>query len=400
MPNSIIIKFLILNVLILGLVHAGCRQLDSREIPEEVRHIENLTYYPSDEEPLYNIELIRENAFGDTDNLFFSNMSSVVADDQDRVYISDFQENRVVVFQSDASFFTSFGQTGSGPGETLQAVSLFIRSDNLYVYDSAESRINVYSIFSDSLAVPEYSHTVNITGEVWNRVAEPRDLPPSLYAVRSDGSFLIRARTTPQVFRESREAQGSIHYHVLNPEDRTVSEAIFRQQMQRHIVTEWFTLPLPFFGKELMTMSSDDRIFSARSNLLLIKEYNPVGQYQRSSYYAFDNAPLYREDAINSLGEIKQLQYAIQNIQIPDSWPALHALMTDDEERLWLATIVANKQIYEWWIVHSDGGLLARFDWPREKPIEFVKNGYLYTRETDQMDIESIVKYRIEMERR
>jgi hypothetical protein len=49
-------------------------------------------------------------------------------------------------------------------------------------------------------------------------------------------------------------------------------------------------------------------------------------------------------------------------------------------------------------VLQETGEVIARFEWPRDEPIEVVNNGYLYTRETDEMDVASIVRYRIEME--
>ncbi|MCC5906914.1 MAG: hypothetical protein JJU13_11940 [Balneolaceae bacterium] len=43
--------------------------------------------------------------------------------------------------------------------------------------------------------------------------------------------------------------------------------------------------------------------------------------------------------------------------------------------------------------------LITWFEWPRDEPIEIIKNGYLYTRETDEeTGLQQVVRYRIVME--
>lgn len=71
----------------------------------------------------------------------------------------------------------------------------------------------------------------------------------------------------------------------------------------------------------------------------------------------------------------------------------------DDEDRLWVSTIIDSNEVYEWWVLKNTGAVITQFEWPRGKPIEVVNNGYLYTRETDEETrIQEIVRYRIEMD--
>lgn len=43
--------------------------------------------------------------------------------------------------------------------------------------------------------------------------------------------------------------------------------------------------------------------------------------------------------------------------------------------------------------------LIAKFEWPRDEPIEVVNNGKMYTRQTDdETGLQQVVRYGIEME--
>ncbi|TYP95563.1 hypothetical protein LX73_0872 [Fodinibius salinus] len=52
-----------------------------------------------------------------------------------------------------------------------------------------------------------------------------------------------------------------------------------------------------------------------------------------------------------------------------------------------------------WWVLKPTGELIARFNWPRSKPIQLMKGDYIYTRETqEEIGQQQIVKYRFVME--
>jgi hypothetical protein len=388
------------NTLILFLIlHAGCLSGDHSKIPEQINNLDNLTVYPADAEPVYSITLEREKSFGDTDEVHFGIISSIAVDIHDRVYIADFDVNKVYIFLPGGSYLANAGQTGRGPGETLQTVKIMIRTNRLYVYDHSQRLIHVYTLpAAGAQTAPEFSHTIHLTGEHWNRVSEPDFLSPSLHSVRSDGSFLVNARTSPQIYRNDPDARGMIRYHLLDREGENVSGIIFEQRMPGHIITEWFIIPPPFYGRGLMAVSGNDRIFSAWSDEFLIKVHDPDGEYLRSFYWPVERKTLNREDAINSVEEIEQLQNAIRDMALPETWPAIEDMLIDDENRLWVSTIVEDFDIYEWWVLEETGELITRFEWPRDEPIEVVRNGYMYTRQTDEdTGLQQVVRYRIEL---
>lgn len=82
----------------------------------------------------------------------------------------------------------------------------------------------------------------------------------------------------------------------------------------------------------------------------------------------------------------------------PSTWPAINAMTVDDKSRIWVSTITDSKDSYQWWVVSDEGKLLVRFRWPRSRSIELVKDGSVYTRETDEeTGVTQIVRYGISM---
>uniref|UniRef100_UPI0035663D94 hypothetical protein n=1 Tax=Rhodohalobacter sp. TaxID=1974210 RepID=UPI0035663D94 len=74
-------------------------------------------------------------------------------------------------------------------------------------------------------------------------------------------------------------------------------------------------------------------------------------------------------------------------------------LVVDNENRIWVSTIVEDFDIYEWWVLENTGEVITKFDWPRDEPIEVIKNGYVYTRQIEEeTGLQQVVKYRIAFE--
>jgi hypothetical protein len=73
-------------------------------------------------------------------------------------------------------------------------------------------------------------------------------------------------------------------------------------------------------------------------------------------------------------------------------------MIIDNENILLVSTIVENFDVFESWVLEESGEVITRFEKPRNEPIEVVNNGYMYTCETDEMGVASIVRYRIDMD--
>ena len=66
--------------------------------------------------------------------------------DDQKVYVSDFDSNRISVFLPNGQFFNSFGKKGSGPGKLKSPLGIAFGPDSkLYVVDSGNNRIVVFS---------------------------------------------------------------------------------------------------------------------------------------------------------------------------------------------------------------------------------------------------------------
>ena len=73
-------------------------------------------------------------------------------------------------------------------------------------------------------------------------------------------------------------------------------------------------------------------------------------------------------------------------------------MLIDANNHLWVSTIVEDFDVYECLVLEETGELITKFEWPRDEPIEIIKNGKMYTRQTDkETGLEQVVRYGIEI---
>ena len=74
-------------------------------------------------------------------------------DENGHVYVADTGNKRIVVFDTEGTFITEFGEVGFGDGQFDEPSGLALDSDgNLYVADTWNQRIQVFSPDINGLA--------------------------------------------------------------------------------------------------------------------------------------------------------------------------------------------------------------------------------------------------------
>ncbi len=396
-------------LILLFLILTKCSRHKTNELPERFKKLADLTTYPLTAQPIYKIKLKRGISYGSKKGIFITvggpSENVVRIDKKGRVFIPDRQQNTIHVFAPDGRYVTHIGREGRGPGEFLRMFTVRIGWDHLYVFDDKLKRITAFSL--DSLAL---TYTVNLEQKNWEDIKELRNSAPTGYFfVGKNGDLLMQFAPVlsddPRDWTKSETRRDNqCRYYLMDNKGRIISGEILEQREQRWTIDTFrgmrVAFKLPVYGKPLLVMSGNGDIFSAWSEDFLIKKYNPNGQYLHSFYYPFKKSILVRNNLIKryDFGFDSPQLHTIHNLDLPTTWPALNSMKIDDQNRLWISTIVPDQKVYQWWVLNQKGKLLARFTWPRDKPIEVIKNGYLYTMEKNKKNgMEQIVRYRIMM---
>jgi|AntRauTorcE11897_2_1112592.scaffolds.fasta_scaffold09350_3 hypothetical protein len=198
-----------------------------------------------------------------------------------------------------------------------------------------------------------------------------------------------------------------VRYYLMDSEGKITSDMIDELKDTRNItaVVDGYHLfnirALPFLQQPLISISDKGNIFTANSDEPLIKMYEDNGDYLKSFYFPTEMMSINRDEIIDIFSEEdEQNKNLLLHAELPEKWPALSSIVIDDENNLWISTISDNEDLlHEWLVLEDTGELIANFEWPHDEPIEVVKNGKMYTRQTDEeTGLQRVVRYRIEIE--
>jgi hypothetical protein len=382
----------------------GCFAPQSDPISEQFRELENLTVYSSNAAPDATISFQKDTVYGDTDEVLFGSIGEVAVDDLERVFITDAANMVIYAFEPNGRLIRRLGRDGRGPWEFSSYIQLQIRNNRLYAFDPAPNRVTVFTL--DNLA----GEKTILLGS--NR-REHQDLIGALPSinelhVRNDSTFVVRfiADNYVEVIKwQNFERKGFLY--PLDTTGKIASGKLleFTHAMHTHFPFRNAILGLhlePFFGSAFTVLSSDNRIHFVEPDYFLIRSYHQNGVYQHAFYYSLEKIPITRplsQDFAIQIGIPELLTDDINSMELPETWPVLTDMKIDDHDRFWIAITVGNMKVYEWWVLKENGELITKFEWPRDEPIEVVKNGYMYTRQTDEeTGLQQIVRYRIELE--
>lgn len=367
--------------------------------------------------PIDEIQFEREITYGSTDEVVVGVMGPFAVDEKNRVFIADRDQTNIHVFDPKGNYLTSLGRKGEGPGEftaVSQRTGMTIHSNRLYVTDLTDMQFyfphRVHVFMLEELT---FFRTIDLLAG--NReVFEELDgyYSKRLYP-RDDGTFLVSYHRLPNEYQDEKSF---IHYVVQDSSGMIVTGPVLKQKDKTNLVYEVTNTSFPyvaihafpFYGKSLLAVTDNDYLYAANNTEeFKIDGYTPYGEHVRSFRHDFENRPLDRDELLDHyekteymarLGDRVALNMIREADNLPETWPALNDLLIDDENRLWLSTIVDDDEIYEWWVLETSGVVITKFEWPRNEPIEAVNNGYMYTRETDEeTELQSIVRYRVEM---
>lgn len=381
----------------------------SNSVPEHLTSMENLAVLSLDQVRPHNVILIQEQTFGDTEDVFMGRVKEIAVDEQERVFIAESGEGRadaIYAFNPDGSFITKVGREGDGPGEFRHIRGMQVLKDRLYIYDGRQW-IHIFEL--DLLT---FSHSIALNQDnIRNIKGLNGTFPGRGFFVRNDDTFLVNYRQA--IPTDGSEEDRYLLYYLRDSDGKFLPNSTFRQKEidffdPKREPAPGVPLPftMPYTRSPLIEVSDDGHMYSVWTEDFLIKVFDPYGEYVRALYFPYEKSKLSYRDAID-MTESVEFRRVLRNAELPDTWPAVHSVLLDDYDRLWVSTITDDEHNYHWWILDEVGNLIGSFIWPGERrkrsvlsiEPQKVKKDAFYTREIDdKTGVHVVVRYRIEIE--
>ena len=163
MNSKKLMPFLVLLVIFFICLAFSCKQ-QSTEWKGTIEEDNGVAIVMNPKEPIYSEEVFsieEELSIGvaeGPEEYMFSQIRSVVVDEQERIYVLDSKEKHIKVFDSDGVYVTTVGRKGQGPGELAGPRNLCITNQNqIMVPDVTNLRITFFSLegeYSNNIGTP------------------------------------------------------------------------------------------------------------------------------------------------------------------------------------------------------------------------------------------------------
>lgn len=417
--NFMLFKSIVLVLLFVGFT--SCTFQDEVSIPENLKDLQNLVVIQQDSSPESSIKFIRDLVIDDsdaTDSWYHSTsggfafggsdfFAGLEVDDTGKIFVGDNYEKVIHVFDSTGTYLQRIGGEGRGPGEFEGIFDIKIESDQLFAFDYFQFRSTFFSL--DSLDLNEVRKVYT------NRTPDREELvgrPAQLVSLISDDLFIVGYKNEMKnanygTERYNLDQEILVRYYVVDREGKIRSEMIDELKDVENITAvvdgnHLFNLsPVPFLQQPMISISHEDYIYTANSEEPLIKIHDLSGDYLKAFYIPMEKKSIDRDELINLFAEDdEENTNLLLHAELPEKWPALSSIVTDDENNLWVSTIPDNDSLHEWLVIDDTGKLITTFRWPGNRSIEKIKGGYLYARETDETTgQQQVVRYRIEVKK-
>jgi len=366
---------------------SACSVTPDRELPGEVKKLDNVTIHERNANPISSITLTKTVAFKNSEEITFGQLNAIDVDDSGNVYIVENSNGNegIYVFDSEGTYKNKIGRSGKGPGEFQALFDIEVFGDQIFTLDGTLLRIQVFSSETHNLI-----HEANLDPGQWDYSGERTMTFPNKFHVLNDNTIL-------GAFNHYTFDIDTWSYYHLDMNGNVSSERLLTHDYIKHLKTGDGSRTFfdPFGGRGVMAISTDNKIYTAWSEEILFKVYDPDGTYLRAFYHPFDNSNLSSNEALNFYDN-EPFKNALRNEGIPDNWRAFEHFIIDDENNLWISTITDDGEVYEWWIMDPYGKLKAKFKWPQRKEIKKIKNGFAYVFETEEeTGLQDVIKYRI-----
>ena len=296
--------------------------------------------------------------------------------------------------------------------------TMITQFNRLYVTDLADmTNTFPFRLHTFSLDDLSFSKTIDLLAENKSTFDELNGHYSKNILPLKNGTFLVSYHRSPNEYQEQ---DSFIHYVIQNSSGIIIDGPILRQKDRKQLSTEIKSVyrgrindyiaitSFPFFGKSILEVSADDTIFAVNhTEEFKIDVYSIETDLVRTIVHDFNNVPFNEDDVIDryqrtnykeELGEGAVVKMIEEVEQLPTHWPAIQEMLIGSDNRLWVSTIVEDFDVYEWWVLEESGELITTFEWPRDEPIEVIKNGKMYTRQTDEeTGLQQVVRYGIEI---
>lgn len=323
----------------------------------------------------------------------FASIRDVAVGPEGTVYVLEFSDRTVRVFDSSGGHVRTMGGRGQGPGELQNPRGLALAPDGtIWVFDDGLDAVLALAPDGTELSrhpLPRSGISGTPLGLFWDGMfRDDGVLTQTVYhndpVPREMGLFEIRSRSWVLTFTPSTGALDSLYVgdDPLRPYRYRYEGADGRGGTVFGVT--------PFDPRRLITFDRDGRLWTALSTSYRIVGVSPTGD----SLVLQAESSEVPASADERAGWEEMLERAGLEVELPARTHVMSQLFADDERRLWVQRHTASEEASHFDVFAPDGSMLGSVRLPGRlasgQPT--VRGGYLYAVVFDELLVPSVVR--------
>jgi len=330
------------------------------------------------------------------DPYMFSWIVDLAVDENGQMYVSEYGDREIRVFDSEGRFQNRFGRAGQGPGE----------------FHSGSYEIQPVSALHDGrVVVQDHPHSLEVFGPDGGYETSI-DLTPLSLTTRTPGRaffpirWLSRSGQLIIPWRESRIQEGTAIRFLITDESLSNLQWLSGRLVYTDSYTEGSrSIALPFTGNVVWTITGESVLVQAKSDSYRLIYYDLTRDRWLHAILNIEPEPvtseevrLYKDQRLSRMSDAQRarMEPLYNRATFPKVKPFFSHLMGDDEKRLWVARdvetyLLGTPDTWRYDLFNDRGEWLGIVKSPHSW--DLIRNGYAYIVTTDEFQV--IKRYKI-----
>jgi len=336
-----------------------------------IEEIDGIPVVNNPKEPLYGEDafiLEEELSIGEAagkEEYMFSEIVALAADAEERIYVLDYEECNVKIFDGNGRFIQSFGRQGQGPGELYLPRTVSIASENeIAVQDNRG--ISFFSMggeFQRSLSTAKYLLSSSLLDNDGNII----------------GVEIVRDEENPRY--ELKKFDSDVNY--LHSFDSSPLSNFRRDGFN------------PFFPTFRWTVINGDQIVFGYMGEYELKVFDPEGNLIRKISKEYTPVKVTQKDVDERLEGEELPPQILEKMVVPEYHCPIQRISADDEGRIFVMTYerAPDGSGYYYDIFDAEGRFIVKVPL-KSRPL-LMQRRKLFTVEEDEEGYQHVKRYRI-----
>ncbi len=309
----------------------------------------------------------------DDGDVFFGHIADIALDAAGRIYVTDPQSPVVQVFSETGKLISTLGGRGEGPGEFATIRNVVVGPDDrVYVWDWDLDRLSVFEQrasgkfeFRDIIRVAAYDERH----------------PIALVGVGTEG--IVFLYVTPYGFCDecSNDETRYVNARLVDKDGQAGGDPLVTLPAAERVVVlaggRISVSPKPFGQKNVVTVSPSGKLYAGRSDAFSIEARFLNGDRDTTYSRQYEPLPVTKRELDTAMeGWSREKREALRKSGIPRTRPVFENFVVDEKDRIWVqASAARGATTAECIIIGADGKDVAVINLPVGLTLEAIRAG-------------------------